>query len=627
MHDAPSFDGPANGPDKRAVPCPLTDGRGVQRVAIVSGIEISDDASGSNKRTMTLALGLSGTDRLYIIDEGNPNQPKKLGYWQAPGSILYKTPSVDDFTKWVAVPVQKSDGVSWFVLGLSVPSKPVVVAELKGQGNTGSMSDGVLYTAINGQLMAVDMNLSSYSVVKINGIDQSNNSRAANEYVIDKTKTKCIGWIELIARELKNYQETKFIGNKTVNLHERRLNITGTPSMNGVTAKAQVKMTEGNELPKDLKYNWAYSVKHTVGKNGKPQMIEFLANDQPSGGSHQTWTQDGNSPDPGLIFTDTVFGQTKNVVVGWNLNLTISSNNAKIKSTNAAIAIRAKNPDPKTVVNQIRLLNETGLTTDDVEAMARLLWHESQYTYKQFAEQYRSNTQIPGFPLMSTNGDGGIGQITPSNFPYDKSFNQAKVTWGNNFSDFAHKYPEYTGWLKNSKISSDDKVNSVKKLVRGVFWDWRENIRYVKKTWIEKKAIVDKAEIKETTKYTTSEMLAKVNDYRKKNNLPQLNGLRMLGRANLKVRIKAGSNWDWEADPSSKINAYQVEVARLYNGNDISCYKEFIVKLMPDGITPVIDDVKNGIGIIGYEHNHDMHDENPFYCKQVFYPEKPNPYL
>ncbi len=201
----PPFQGEAGGVDTRTIPVPL-DGRGVTRLAILPGATIADP-DGSNPRTTTLAIGLSGSNRLEIVDESDPANPKPLGSWKAPGPILYRMPAVDPTTQLVAIPVQKTyikpgtepvpdpnsiQGFSiptttetvWMVLSLSDPSKPSVVAEVPRMGNWGVVSSGRLYTSDGmGKVSTVDLSQSSVGVRLASEYENKPNMRhAASPY-------------------------------------------------------------------------------------------------------------------------------------------------------------------------------------------------------------------------------------------------------------------------------------------------------------------------------------------------------------------------------------------------------------------------------------------------------------
>ncbi|MBL0313017.1 MAG: hypothetical protein IPP78_09965 [Holophagaceae bacterium] len=116
------------------------------------------------------APGTSGNSHLAIIDEKDPVNPKRLAVWPktdilgsgVPFEILRKQPAVDPRTKLVAVAVRKISGTpgsdaTWFVLDLSTPETPTVIAVVPGMGWAGSMYGGYLTVLSQGQLQMVSL--------------------------------------------------------------------------------------------------------------------------------------------------------------------------------------------------------------------------------------------------------------------------------------------------------------------------------------------------------------------------------------------------------------------------------------------------------------------------------------
>ncbi|MCL1908892.1 MAG: hypothetical protein FWG12_05950, partial [Holophagaceae bacterium] len=158
----PPFRGQSGQKDDRAIHIPIGDNLGFRKQALIENITIQKE---SQTVTTNVLVALEARDqkRLYFIDEGNPKQPETLGYWQAPGTILYREPSIDRTTNLMAVPVAITEGADsntvWFVLSVSDPASPSVVAEIRGLGDRGAMCYGVLYTSSGSRLAAVDLNL------------------------------------------------------------------------------------------------------------------------------------------------------------------------------------------------------------------------------------------------------------------------------------------------------------------------------------------------------------------------------------------------------------------------------------------------------------------------------------
>jgi len=121
-----------------------------------------------------MALGNS----LVIMEKNGGKLPTLLGIW--PGTPPFGPgvhyviqnhiqPSVDTFTNLVGVPVlnQTTNQLSWFVLDISQPALPKVVAQLQNTvGRYAALSNGVLYS------VAADGNAHANQVVAgIAGVD------------------------------------------------------------------------------------------------------------------------------------------------------------------------------------------------------------------------------------------------------------------------------------------------------------------------------------------------------------------------------------------------------------------------------------------------------------------------
>ena len=68
-------------------------------------------------------------------------------------------PAVDDTYPYLAIPVQTTFGLVWYVITVQVQGIPQVLATLPSQGNFGTMSDGVLFNASNSALSATDLSI------------------------------------------------------------------------------------------------------------------------------------------------------------------------------------------------------------------------------------------------------------------------------------------------------------------------------------------------------------------------------------------------------------------------------------------------------------------------------------
>lgn len=416
----PPFVGPANGPDARTVAMPLTDGRGITRLAVVPGLEIID-ADGRNPRTTNLAVGLSASTRLYLVDEGDPAHPKELGYWDAPGTIQYRQPAVDEINKWVAVPVVKTEGLMWEVLSLRVPSKPTVIAELKGLGGTGTLSHGVLFTAGNGVLSAVDFNqqaaVSAQVVAKATLLNTTlnpnldvaqkvtkmaeavSNALTVKNSLAQITPTACPPKLAIVQPSLTSpalwvNRDPKNNGRPTMS--NVALGAAFSPDPNGLTWKATYDWTA----------TFTYVFKRSGDKGGNIILTEPFPKNSAQG--HQS-EKGGQSPDS--LYEDS---SQKVLVRGGTLEVQVKAEGQtaiRDQKHNSAIKVFGQNP---TSCDIAHLVSELDPDTTHQAWLLKIADLES-HGGKQFSEHSVGTYNIKDEPLVNDGGDGGMGifQITP----------------------------------------------------------------------------------------------------------------------------------------------------------------------------------------------------------------------
>ncbi|MCL1892932.1 MAG: hypothetical protein FWG02_01680 [Holophagaceae bacterium] len=155
--------------DNRVAHLPLESGLWLRRQNLIEGITITETDSIGNQITYTtnVTVGHRNTAQgdsaryLQLVDQGDPENPRELGKWIAPGQILNPDPCVDSSTGLVAVPVAKTgtaNSTTWFIIDIRNTSNPGVIAEIPNLGRWGSMSCGILYTSGYGKLASVDLN-------------------------------------------------------------------------------------------------------------------------------------------------------------------------------------------------------------------------------------------------------------------------------------------------------------------------------------------------------------------------------------------------------------------------------------------------------------------------------------
>ncbi|MCL1894702.1 MAG: hypothetical protein FWG02_10825 [Holophagaceae bacterium] len=155
--------------DSRVTYLPMENNQWLRRQNLIEGITITKTDNEGNQTTYTtnVTVGHRNTGQgedaryLHIIDQGNPEDPKELGKWIAPGPILTPDPCVDSSTGYVAVPVGKDGTISsttWYVIDIRNTANPVVIAEIPNLGRWGAMSCGILHTSGYGKLASVDLN-------------------------------------------------------------------------------------------------------------------------------------------------------------------------------------------------------------------------------------------------------------------------------------------------------------------------------------------------------------------------------------------------------------------------------------------------------------------------------------
>ncbi|MBL0313014.1 MAG: hypothetical protein IPP78_09950 [Holophagaceae bacterium] len=158
--------------DARAYPAtPLPNGNSAQRVAVLRNIAVLDPDG--TQRITNLALGFTrinlghGGNSMVIMDEANPKSPVYMVSWPTenlgnagavrPYELPFVTPSVDNLTGLVALPVKFTDTgeIIWYVLDLKDPRQPKTVATIPTKSWWGSLNNGLFASAGAGGVVVV----------------------------------------------------------------------------------------------------------------------------------------------------------------------------------------------------------------------------------------------------------------------------------------------------------------------------------------------------------------------------------------------------------------------------------------------------------------------------------------
>ncbi len=424
----------------RALKGPAEVTRAGTRLGVVSGITVKVGIADPYPTNLVLAVqiggapGTSGNSHLAIIDEQDPANPKLRSIWPTTdilGSgvafeVIRKQPVVDPVNHLVAVPLRKIGGTpgadaTWFVLDLSTPETPTVVAVVPGMGWVGSFYDKKLTITTAAGMVPVDLGGAMGQYAK--KLEKDDPERAKRYRLMAKrseraallTTTACSG----SAKSLKIYDPN---GPKTFYIQHDSL--TGAPNLASFALKAKIINEDPDQTANSI-FNWAGEITYSTLQSNPISLKTIFSR------SSVRTVRGGNSPSANQFFN-----RNGNIVYyGGKLKINVDVDQIGSTSKND-IDILAKNPNIQYIKNEITEHNSiefnqffnrvpSSLTKyfstifndkDKIENRAKqIACHESHM--QPFCESDGpSRYWKKNHPRMSQDGLGGFGvfQITDS---------------------------------------------------------------------------------------------------------------------------------------------------------------------------------------------------------------------
>jgi hypothetical protein len=357
------------------------------------------DGSGNSLGTRNLGIGLNGSSRLTVVDESDPANPVEMSHWDAPGTILYRMPAVDDSNPYVSVPVQTSQGVVWYVLSLQVGGKPQVIASLSGLGTDGAMTGGVLFTAGGTQLAAVGLAECGSSASATSNILMASKLKTGTATARGMTSlpvgvNPCSG-ISVPAINIVNNQSVFWISGGD----------SDTPVMPGIPAQIV-----GVPNIQNLMVNWQANFTYTTRQLTPQTLTDSFVFSQVG----------AQLPSAQNLYTRLVKSSPTALIRGGQLafNATIKmSQGQNIMISGPVLTILGSNPVNAIVINRLlytipsvysnsQVTLSSGCLSDWIKCIAM---QESGGLLNQFATTNFPKYEYNGEPISATNGDGGFG--------------------------------------------------------------------------------------------------------------------------------------------------------------------------------------------------------------------------